>query len=61
MFHPDLLADIVISFLKELDGAAVAELGNELTEIVRKIHTGSALLGEPGRSPAPRDLLRKIQ
>jgi len=48
---PDLVADIVRSLLRDLDPNRVAELINEGAELIRKIHTGSALIGEPG-SPA---------
>jgi hypothetical protein len=60
---PDLLTDIVLAFLKELDGSAVARVVDELTEVVRKIHTGSALLGEPGAPQLPKvlsDVFEKI-
>ena len=53
---PDLLTDILLAFLNEIDFNAVAPVVNELTELVRKIHTGSALLGEPGAPQLPRVL-----
>lgn len=46
---PDLLSDVIFSLIKEIDGKNIAKLTNELSELVRKIHTGSALLGEPGK------------
>jgi len=48
---PDMLADILLSFFRELDGNTAGDLLNNLTEIIRQIHTGSALVGESG---APR-------
>jgi hypothetical protein len=53
---PDLLTDIVLSFVREINGGNVARVVDELTEIVRKIHTGSALLGEPGAPKLPKVL-----
>lgn len=57
---PDLLTDIIISLLKEIDGKAVAGVVDELTEIGRKLHTGSALLGEPGAPQLPKALSAKL-
>ena len=45
---PDALADIVISLIKELDIQVIARFLNESCELIRKLHTGSALIGEPG-------------
>jgi hypothetical protein len=57
---PDLLTDIIIALLKEIDGKAVAGVVDELTEIGRKLHTGSALLGEPGAPQLPGALADKL-
>ena len=57
---PDLLTDIIISLLGEIDGKAVAGLVDELTEIARKLHTGSALIGEPGSPQLPKALSEKL-
>ena len=57
---PDLLTDIVTSLLREMDGRAVAGVVDELTEIGRKLHTGSNLLGEPGAPQLPRVLADKL-
>ncbi len=46
---PDLVADIVLSLLRSIDGDVLGTAINELGEVIRKIHTGSALIGEPGR------------
>jgi hypothetical protein len=48
---PDMLADILLSFFRELDGDRTGDLLNHVTEIIRQVHTGSALVGESG---APR-------
>jgi hypothetical protein len=56
---PDLLADVVISLIRNVDAEEISGIVNELAELVRKIHTGSALIGEPGR-PALPELFEKI-
>ncbi len=53
---PDLFTDIVLAFLKEIDGSTMARVVDQLSEVVRKIHTGSALLGEPGAPQLPNML-----
>ena len=53
---PDLLADVVLSLADEIDGKKIGLLINELSEMVRKIHTGSALLGEPGKPQSANTL-----
>jgi len=45
---PDLLTDVVLSLLREIDGKSIGTLINELCEIIRKIHTGSSLIGDRG-------------
>lgn len=50
---PDLLSDVVQSLIKDVDTETVGNVINELSELVRKIHTGSALLGEPGKPALP--------
>lgn len=55
---PDLLADVVFSLLKELDGDRPARLANELCELIRKINTGSVLLGNEGNPVGPGELSR---
>ncbi|MFH0998320.1 MAG: hypothetical protein V1844_22880 [Pseudomonadota bacterium] len=57
---PDLLTDILIALLKEIDGKAVAGVVDQLSEIGRKLHTGSALLGEPGSPQLPKALSEVI-
>lgn len=48
---PDLLCDTVASYLESVDPAEVYDLINQVSELARKLHTGSRLLGEVG---APR-------
>ena len=58
---PDMLTDVVLSFAKEINSTSVAGMLNQLTEIVRKIHTGSRLLGEPGAPQLPKVLSNMIE
>jgi hypothetical protein len=53
---PDLVADILLSLVRSVDGQSLGAALNELTELVRKIHTGSALIGEPGAPRLQEDL-----
>ncbi|MFH2099962.1 MAG: hypothetical protein ABIJ95_10660, partial [Pseudomonadota bacterium] len=48
IMSPELITEVLLSLLKDVDGKAVGQLVNQLTEVARKIHTGSALLGPPG-------------
>lgn len=57
---PDLLADIVIAFIREIDPRATAQVVNELAEIGRKLSTGSALIGEPGAPLLPKVLAEQV-
>ncbi len=56
---PDLLADVVISLIRNVDAKEISGIVNECAELVRKINTGSALIGEPGR-PALPELFEKL-
>jgi len=56
---PDLAADIILSIVKEIKISQVSNLINECTELLRKLHTGSALLGEAGH-PAITNEINKI-
>ena len=53
---PDLVADITLSLVRSIDGETLGAALNELNELLRKIHTGSALIGEPGRPRLPEDV-----
>jgi len=55
---PDLLSDVVLSLADDIDGKNIGMLINELSELVRKIHTGSLLLGEPGKPQSANTLSR---
>jgi hypothetical protein len=46
---PDLLADIMLSLVKGINGADTAKLINSLSEVIRRVHTGSLLLGKGGK------------
>jgi len=48
-FSPDLLADILLSTVREIEGAGVAGLVNTVCELIRRVHTGSLRLGTGGR------------
>lgn len=58
---PDLLTDIVISLAKEIDMSMVGGLVNALAEIERKLHTGSALLGDAGAPQLPKLFSEKLE
>jgi hypothetical protein len=47
---PDLLSDIIMNILKDSDSASLAKLTDGLNELVRRIHTGSLLLGKGDKS-----------
>ncbi len=53
---PDLVADVILSVLRETDADTVGRLVNELAEMVRRFHVGSALIGEPGAPQLPNDV-----
>ena len=48
-FSPDLLADILLSTVRELESDGVAGLLNTVCELIRRVHTGSLRLGTGGR------------
>ena len=57
---PDLVADIALSLVRSVDGRAVGAALNELTEVIRKIHTGSALIGDPGMPRFQNDMRQML-
>ncbi len=57
----DILADILISFFKETDGKTMGRFLNNLTEMIRQVHTGSALIGEAGTPQFSTELLKKTR
>ncbi|HOS97382.1 MAG TPA: hypothetical protein PLU54_06980, partial [Deltaproteobacteria bacterium] len=44
-FSPDLLADLILSMVRDLSGSHAAKLVNTVFELIRRVHTGSLLLG----------------
>lgn len=48
-FSPDLLADLILSMLRDVSGAHAARLVNTVFELIRRVHTGSLLLGKGGK------------
>lgn len=55
----DILTDILISFFRETDGQTIGRLVNNLSEMIRQVHTGSALIGEAGVPQFSTELLKK--
>ena len=53
---PDLVADVILSLLRETRADILAAVINETAEMIRRFHTGSALIGEPGAPQLPNDL-----
>jgi hypothetical protein len=53
---PDLITDVVLSLVREADAAEIGRLINGLSELVRKLHTGSVLIGDQGKPMAPKEL-----
>ncbi len=51
---PDLLSDVIISLIDSIKGKYLGEFINEISELVRRIHTGSALLGDKGNPLLPQ-------
>ncbi|ACL06569.1 conserved hypothetical protein [Desulfatibacillum aliphaticivorans] len=58
---PDLLTEIILSLMGDIDGAAVGQAVNYLHELLRKIHTGSSLLGPPGHPQFTQELTSKLK
>jgi hypothetical protein len=48
-FSPDLLADLLLSTVRDIKGTSAAMLVNTVCELIRRIHTGSLRLGKGGR------------
>ena len=53
---PDIVADVIFSLMRSLDGKAAGELVNGISEVIRQIHTGSALIGDQGLPQFGADL-----
>jgi hypothetical protein len=52
---PDMLADVVLSLVREIKGEEVARVVNQACELLRKLHTGSVLIGAYGKPQMPAD------
>jgi|GEM_PF-1585950 len=57
---PDLTAEVLLAQMTEVDGKALGGLINEGCELIRKVHAGSALMGEPGHPLFVRVLSDKL-
>jgi len=55
---PDLLSDVILSLVRDVDGKSIGSLVNQVSEIVRKIHTGGALIGDRGGHAVPAAVSR---
>ncbi|MDY6831047.1 MAG: hypothetical protein SWC96_04270 [Thermodesulfobacteriota bacterium] len=53
---PDMVADVLLSVLREIDAQAAGRLVNQMAEQTRRFHVGSALIGEAGSPQLPNDL-----
>ena len=60
-FPPDLLTDVLLAMFRDLDGRNIGMFVNELSEFIRKSHTGSALIGDPSSPKFPDDLSRLLE
>ncbi len=58
---PDLIADVLLTLLREIDGEAVGRLVNEGLELLRKVETGQILIGELGKPQLPEDAGRLLE
>ncbi len=58
---PDLLTEVILSLMEDIDGKAIGEAINYQNELLRKIHTGSALLGPAGHPQFTQELTRKLK
>ncbi|MEW5733998.1 MAG: hypothetical protein AB1921_04035, partial [Thermodesulfobacteriota bacterium] len=56
----ELIAEVLLSLMRDVDGKSLGLLVNQGAEILRKIHTGSALLGPPGLPEFTAELTRKL-
>ncbi|MCP4137907.1 MAG: hypothetical protein GY754_43495 [bacterium] len=53
---PDLLTDVFLALIRDINGEELGNVINEIFELIRKVHTGSALLGDPGHPRLPREI-----
>lgn len=47
---PDLLADIILTIFRDINGVEAGKLVNTVREVIRRIHTGSLLVGKGDKS-----------
>ena len=53
---PDLLADVLLSLVRDIKAEDLGRLTNEICELIRKTHTGSVLTGDAGKPRLPADI-----
>ena len=53
---PDLVADVLLSLMRDIKAEEVGRLVNAACEVFRRVHTGSVLIGENGKPQMPADL-----
>lgn len=53
---PDLVADVVLSCFRDIDAKNLGQTVNQFAELIRKLDTGSSLIGDSGVSGLNRDL-----
>jgi hypothetical protein len=53
---PDLVADVLLSLVRDVKAEEVGRLVNVACEMFRRVHTGSVLIGENGKPQMPADL-----
>lgn len=58
---PELITEVLLSLMKDIDGKAIGKFVNTNHELLRKIHTGSALLGPPGHPEFTAELTNKLK
>jgi hypothetical protein len=53
---PDLLADVLLSLVRDVKAEEIGRLVNAACEVFRRVHTGSVLIGENGKPQIAADL-----
>jgi hypothetical protein len=53
---PDLVADVLLSLVRDVKAEEVGRLVNAACEMFRRVHTGSVLIGENGKPQMPAEL-----
>jgi len=57
---PDLVADVLLSLTRDVQGEAIGRLVNAACELLRKVHTGSVLIGEQSKPQIPATLAQLV-